>query len=97
MLAVVITFSYLLLFDSNKCNNWTCNICWGGGNSPLSPSLVLSVIKLAQDQINRKKKQVTMCAWEMIDDVLWNDEPASFLYFLDKTINLWRKKRTKAL
>lgn len=37
MLAVVITLSYLLSFDSNKCNTWTCNICWGGGNSLLAP------------------------------------------------------------
>lgn len=33
----------------------------------------------------------------IIDDALWNDEPHSFLYFLDReTMNLGRNDKTEA-
>lgn len=56
------------------------------------------IIKLTQDQINRGKRQFTVCTQEIINDAPRNDEQVRFLYVLDKeTINFLKIQQQRDL
>lgn len=60
-----------MIFEKNL---YEC--CWGRGYCPLYLSLVLMarlIIKLTQDQINRRKTNVICRMWEIVNDAQGND------------------------